>query len=341
MYLFSALSGSDSLYAGSYLKIAIWISTKPITSMLVPIFWLLFFCPWLFTWWLSAFCDWISSSLDFHSICSIIPPPFLSYILIPCRSGLRLSDFNKSKTSLEVVITCSSWVWSHSVSALAMSKQVSMLLMCVVSASEVSGQDEDVVWSLTPLPCEEYSSRTGSGDCLGNMLYLFPWPFIPLSFPHLFESGFHSKDFVSVPASFLFTLLHKKRRGMGFSWTPEFVVPLPLSQDWCAGKIQLFKPPQAASTAALCTGKPCTHTHPLLWKNSRCFCKAPGIRGDAPVGKQLLYWASACLPPLRPVLISKLKEEVARGPAPANWLHPFDTAGMLKFRILATYASMT
>lgn len=138
-----ALSGSDSLYAGSCLKMAIWISTKPITEMLVPFFWFLFFCPWLFTWWLPAFCSWIPSSLDFHSLCSTIPLSFLSYRRMPCRSGLWLSDFDKSKTSLEAVITCSSWVWSHGVSATGC-EWVSLLWMCVISALEVSGQDEDV-----------------------------------------------------------------------------------------------------------------------------------------------------------------------------------------------------
>lgn len=73
------------------------------------------------------------------------------------------------------------------------------------------------VVTLTIVPHEEYSSRAGSGDYLGNVLNIFPWPFILLSFTHLSESSFQSNDFVSVLASFLFTLLLKKGRGMGFS----------------------------------------------------------------------------------------------------------------------------
>ena len=75
---------------------------------------------------------------------------------------------------------------------------------------------KSAVVTFTPVQHEEYSSRTGSGDYIGNIFNIFPCPFIPLSL-YLSDSGFHSNGFVSIPTSFLFTLLHKKGRGTGFS----------------------------------------------------------------------------------------------------------------------------
>lgn len=138
--------------------------------------------------------------------------------------------------------------------------------------------------------------------------------------------------FVSVPASFLFTLLHKKGRGTGFSWTPEFLVLSPLSRGWCAGKIQ-----------QLCAlgMEPPLHTHHCL--------KNPGASARFQVLEEMLLLESccfaellpACLPPLGPVVVSKFNEEVTGEPISANCQHPLDTAGLLKLRILATYVSMT
>lgn len=148
---------------------------------------------------------------------------------------------------------------------------------------------------------------------------------------------------------FLFPLLScllslQERAGNSILLEPP--VPSPLFQGWCAGRVQLCKPLQAVSTAAMHSDNGATHTCPYIAaeKKSRCLCNIPGIRGDAAVGKLLLYRAaaclSACLPPLWPVVVSKLNEEVAGQPAPANWQHPFHTAGMLKFGILATCISM-
>lgn len=76
------------------------------------------------------------------------------------------------------------------------------------------------VVTFTPVPHEECSSRTRSGDYIGSILNIFPWPFISLSL-HLSGSGFHSNAFVSVPTSFLSTLFTRKGREQHSSGVPS------------------------------------------------------------------------------------------------------------------------
>lgn len=61
-----------------------------------------------------------------------------------------------------------------------------------------------------------------------------------------------------------------------------------------------------------------THTH-LLLEDSRCLCKALGIRRDASAGKLLLYRTALFLSSSPgPVSVSKLNKGVTGEPAPAN-----------------------
>lgn len=116
----------------------------------------------------------------------------------------------------------------------------------------------------TPVPHEEYSSRTGSGDYTGNICND---PFLHLSVVF------------TVMILFLFPLL-----SCLFSCTgkeeeqdsPELSRPQFLHfsfHDWHAGKIQLFKPTQA-SVLQPCALRmePHTHTHPLLQEKNPGAC---------------------------------------------------------------------
>lgn len=141
---------------------------------------------------------------------------------------------------------------------------------------------------------EGYSRRTESGDYVGNVFNIFPLPFIPLSFLHLSESCSHSNNFVSVLTSFLFTLLHKKG-GEQDSAQLQSLVPSPPFQDWCTGKIQSFKPLQAVSAAALCSGEGATHTYPSVAAENNS-----GACARLQVLEEMLLLESCCLPAFLP-----------------------------------------
>lgn len=149
--------------------------------------------------------------------------------------------------------------------------------------------------TFTPVPHEECSSRTGSGDYIGSILNIFPWPFISLSL-HLSESGFHSNDFVSVPTSFLSTLLYKKGQGTAFFWSPQFLHLCfrtdVLEKYSCVSLRRL-------SVLQLCTltMEPHTQTHTSLQK------KNPGACATFQVLEEMLLLESYCFTELLPVFL--------------------------------------
>lgn len=97
--------------------IVIWNSTKPITSILVLIFCFFFSC-YLLDGFLHCVVECHHHQVSIRYVL-LSHPLFCLICQFPVEVDLRLPDLHKSKTSLEAVAICSSWVWPGSVSALA------------------------------------------------------------------------------------------------------------------------------------------------------------------------------------------------------------------------------